>query len=96
MTAKTQAQEYSFRGFTVPDYMVGALRDYIENYVPVGGFLTAVLQNDLTEAVGRADDHNTANLPAYVSYLYNNAPRDCWGSPERVTAWLAKRKVAKT
>jgi len=55
---------------------------------PVGDFLTAVLHNNLTEAVARADDENIKNLPAFVGYLYNEAPSLCWGSKERVAEWL--------
>jgi hypothetical protein len=36
----------------------------------------------------RADTSNLYNLPAYVIYLYNEMPAACWGSPEKVKAWL--------
>jgi len=84
--------EYQFRGFTIPEHVMCSLCAYIEEHRHVGHFLTAVLQNDLKEAVGRADDHNLANLPAYVGYLYNEAPSSCWGSPEKVKEWLANEK----
>ena len=76
------------REFYIPDRMMGGLRRYIEKRIKPGNFLTAVLQNDLREACGRADKENIRNLPAYVAYLYNEAPSTCWGSPERVTDWL--------
>ena len=82
--------EYQFRGFTIPGHMMESLVAYIEDRRPVGHFLTAILQNDLKEAVARADDHNLANLPAYIGYLYNSAPSPCWGSPQKVAKWLAK------
>ena len=78
---------YTFRTFTIPAYMLGNLQAYIQTGRPVGGFLTAVLRNDLREAVGRADDHNIANLPAYIAYLHNKAPMGCWGSTENVKHW---------
>jgi hypothetical protein len=77
---------YQFRQFAIPEHM---MTGYIERGVPVGDFLTAVLENNLSEACGRADDDNLENLPAYVAYLYNEAPSPCHGSPEKVRAWSA-------
>lgn len=66
------------------------LDDYLEYGHPVGGFLQAVLSNQLFEAVGRADLENRARLAEYVSYLYNHAPMYCRGSEERVREWIHK------
>ena len=79
---------YRFRQWEIPDRMMGGLKRYVEQRVLPGDFLTAVLENDLREAVGRADDENMANLPAYVGYCHNEIPSTCWGSPEKVRAWL--------
>lgn len=81
---------YEFRGFRVRPNMVDALKGYAEERHPVGHFLTAVLVNDLSEAVARADEDNLANLPAFIGYLYNEAPSPCWGSEEKVKKWLEK------
>ena len=64
------------------------LKRYVEHRIPTGGFLRAVLENDLKEAVARADDENQHVIPIYVCWLYNEAPSTCWGSPEAVKAWL--------
>ena len=40
----------------------------------MGRFLTAVVENNLKEAVGRADYVNVRALPIYVKYFYNYAP----------------------
>lgn len=77
-------------GFYIPERMMGGLRRYIERGVLPGDFLRAVLRNDLRAACERADDENLRNLPAYVSYLYNKAPSNCWGSPQKVSAWVDK------
>lgn len=53
----------------------------------LGGFLSAVLSNDLKEAVGRADADNIVALPAIVSYSRHKLPAICWGSPAAVHAW---------
>ena len=83
---------YTFFEFSISPHMLAALRCYTEKHEPVGGFLTAVICNDLSEAVRRADEVNLRNLPAFVGYLYNKADSRCWGSKERMTAWLDMKK----
>ena len=74
-------------GYHIPTHMRKALIEWIVMAVPPGNFLSAVLKNDLTEAVGRADDINIDALPRYIKYLYNKAPSQCWGSLERFSSW---------
>lgn len=52
-----------------------------------GDFVLAVLSNDLTEAVGHADQYNMATIPAIVSYCFNHLPSESWGSREKTRAW---------
>ena len=85
---------YTFRQFTIRPDMVAAIRRYVDERIPPGDFLTAVIDNDLKEAVKRADDDNVANLPAFVAYFYNEVPGPCWGSPTRRRAWLAPQEAA--
>lgn len=75
----------------IPDYTMRGLRQYADDHQPVGGFLTAVLSNDLKGAFGRADENNRAAMFDIVSYCYNDIPSECWGSPEKVEAWLSRR-----
>ena len=72
-----------------------SLRRYIDQHIPTGGFLEAVLSNDLKEAVGRADEDNMRVLPELVGFLYNEAPGTCWGSPERVRAWINRVELQR-
>ena len=44
--------------------------------LPVGHFLTAVLENDFIEACCRADSTNKMLLPMYALFLYNHVPID--------------------
>ena len=67
-----------------------ALDLYIKKGIRPGGFLTAVICNDLMSAVGNADDWNIKIIPEYVKYLYNEAPGNCWGSPEAMQSWMEK------
>lgn len=85
---------YTFRNYTIPPHMLASLEAYIERGYPPGGFLGAVLENDLMGALGKADEVNLANLPAYAGYLYNEAPAGCYGSKEAVDQWLMKKQEA--
>lgn len=82
--------DLQFRGCSIPADMAPSLEAWIQNGEMPGSFLSAVLCNDLLNAVGHADAVNLPALPAYVGYLYNEAPGPCWGSPEKVAAWAAK------
>jgi hypothetical protein len=64
----------------------GLLRWIVEGIYP-GGFLRAVLENDLRGAIGTADEASTQALPQIVRWIYSHAPYICWGSPERVEEW---------
>ncbi len=55
---------------------------------PTGGFLEAVLSNDLMGAMGRADEENRADLFEICGYVYNDIPAPCHGSPSKVREWL--------
>jgi hypothetical protein len=82
---------YTFRGFYIPPRMMDGLQRYIENHVAPGDFLTAILKNNLRDAVAYADDENLENLPAYVGFLYNECPAGCWGSEQLFKDWLANK-----
>lgn len=68
---------------------------YVKHGIPTGSFLNAVLENNLKEAVGRADHHAILNLKDIVIYLYNDVPSTCWGSPEKVKNWHLKFNTEK-
>jgi len=86
---------FSFRGMTIPPHMLEALLRYVEQGVRPGHFLCAVLTNDLQEAVGRADDENMRIIPAYVAWLYNEAPSSCWGTQSKVDLWVERHANAR-
>jgi len=79
---------YRFLSFYIPERMEDGIRRYIDERVRPGDFLQAVISNNLKEAVWRADEENINNLPAYVSYFYNEAPSNCWGSKEKMENWI--------
>lgn len=59
------------------------IRESIEAYVlqgrPVGGFLHAVLCNDLMESFAKADHINIHALPHIVAYIYQRVPVHLYG-----------------
>ena len=65
------------------------MRLYIEHRIEPGGFLSAVLCNDLSRACGNADHINRYRLFDIVSWIYNEAPSTCWGSERKFNAWLS-------
>lgn len=65
---------------------------YVKEKKMPGGFLTAVLENDLLKAVDRADEYNLRIIPIYVTYLYNKIPMDAWGSKETVRKWTQQEE----
>lgn len=81
----------SFEGSIVPEHTRQAISDYYYHRLPPGGFLTAVLSNDLSGAVMRADHWNKHRLVDIVVWMHSNMPTVCWGSPEAVKDWLAQK-----
>lgn len=79
-----QLHDYSL----IPPHMMESMRAYVEQGRPVGGFLQAVISNDLKEAVGRADNTNIWLIPIYVNWFYNECPGLIWGSREEYENWI--------
>ncbi len=72
----------------IPESMHGGIIRYYERGIPPGDFLQAVINNDLREACGRADDVNKHLLFNYMMWFYNNAPGGTWGYPKAVSDYL--------
>ena len=72
----------------IPEHIKASIDRYVSDKVPTGQFLRAVLSNDLFDALGRADEFSRDALPEICSYIYNEVPGSCWGSPEKVKEWL--------
>jgi len=74
----------------IPANTLRALDLYVNEGIRPGGFLYAVLTNDLFGAIGKADTANGAAIRDICLYIYNELPGDCWGSRDIVNKWLAK------
>ena len=72
----------------VSEHLLDGLCNYGQHRQMVGDFLTAVLQNDLMVAMGRADDLSRLELFEICRFVYNEMPSQCWGSKEIVRKWL--------
>jgi len=86
---------YKFREFHIPDYMMDGINRYVNDGIPPGSFLTAIICNDLSGAVSQADDNNLPNIPAFVSYFYWETPSACWGSLRKMKAWIEHKREEK-
>jgi hypothetical protein len=81
--------------YDIPYYTMESLIIYAMHSVATGGFLEAVLSNDLFKAVSRADDENQERLADIVKFIYNHLPNGCYGSYEHYRTWLDYRyKIA--
>ena len=74
----------------LPEGLQGGMQMYIEHGISGGGFLNAVLENDLFSAVMRADVTNLKELPNIVRWVHNEAPPYSHGSKLKVKEWINK------
>ena len=58
----------------IPVHLRGSIERYVENRIQPGGFMTAVLKNDLYNATCRADPESLKALPLIVRWFANNRP----------------------
>jgi hypothetical protein len=72
----------------LPEHMQDGARRYIENHIEPGGFMRAVLENNLVEAFARADSINAEHMPQWAQWLYWQCPSSAWGSKSTVDRWL--------
>lgn len=79
----------------IPEYMRGGILRYVMYGCRPGSFLQAVLENDLVGAFDRADSDNAAAMRGYVMLLFNDLPSRCWGSQEKVAAWIQHHGTTK-
>ena len=74
----------------LPEHIQGGVRRYIEDGIPPGSFLQAVMSNNLKESFMYADDTNIERMFDIVDFFYNEAPIECWGSKEKMSHWVEK------
>lgn len=78
-----------------PETVRDSLKNYVERRLPVGGFLTAVLSNDLWGAFTKADSENRVLLWEIVSFIHwEIVPTLCYGSLEKIARWMRCDDIA--
>lgn len=75
----------------IPLATLQTLIDYVDDGMPLGGFLNAVLLNDLQGAFALSDDENQRAMNEIVKFVYNEMPAPSHGSQERVEKWMEMR-----
>lgn len=76
----------------IPHFTKLTIDSYVKDRIPPGGFLYAVLTNDLTGSFNRADLENRHALFDIVCYCFNDIPAESWGTKEKVDKWLGREK----
>jgi len=72
----------------IPYRSLFSLFDYVISGQGPGGFLEAVLANDLNKSLTKADGEWTLEqLRALTTYIYNHLPDECWKYQAKVDAW---------
>jgi hypothetical protein len=72
----------------IPENTKRTIDDYVSKKYPPGSFVYAVLCNNLSEAIGNADEVNAQHIRGIVCYVYNKIPSNVWGSKEKVDKHL--------
>ena len=73
----------------LPEHLRYGVNMYIAQGCLPGSFLQAVISNNLSRSFALADPISFVQMPEIVSFFHNEAPADCWGSPEKMRAWSA-------
>lgn len=72
----------------IPPLVKASIYRYVDNHNPVGSFLQAVLQNNLTRAKLEADYDSRRSILNIVHYVSGFVPTKARGSKESVDSWL--------
>ena len=72
----------------IPDHLISGLANYVVNGRPTGGFLRAVISNDLVEAMGRGTVDSIGAIRDIIIFFANCTPNGCYGSPAIYKAWV--------
>jgi hypothetical protein len=71
----------------VSPVMIETLVRHVVHGTPTGSFLQSVLENNLVESFGRADEQNLAAMRYWAITIGLDMPAGSWGSRENVAQW---------
>lgn len=73
----------------VPAHLQSALTAYITTGRPPGGGLRSILEDrPMSYCLARLDDEVRPRAFDVSRFLFNFAPSQCWGSADKVDAWI--------
>lgn len=78
--------------YRIPESLHAGLERYLKHGIRPGGFLCAVISNDLKEAALRGDPVNQPAIPRIVAFLCAEVSDTAWGSPAKLDQWIADRQ----
>lgn len=81
--------------YDMPEAIHRGLKRYRDTGCPTGGFLQAVLENNLMKAFAAADPQSTASMKDIVRWCYWNLPADAWGSAKQYKDWVEKHRASQ-
>lgn len=76
---------------SLPRHCAVAFCEYLDHGRPLGGFLQAIVANDLYVAAKKSDPMNYQALRQYVDFLYEAADPRAYGSYKRYDVWVKTR-----
>lgn len=88
---KPDVSKKCFEQYEVPEHLQDGIKRYLIDRIQPGSCLQAVLENDLRDAVLRADETTLLALPSIVKYLFAEAPKEAYGEKGVVSKWLQGR-----
>ncbi len=92
--AKEGEMRASLEQFMVPSRLYDGIVRYVMTGIRPGGFLSACIMNNFTDALLRADDDmDRDDLEAIAKWLHNEAPSACWGSHSKMGDWITARSA---
>lgn len=74
--------------YLIPSHMHEGVKNYALEGIQPGGFLRAVLENDLFSAASRADAKNIEKLGNWAIFIHCYLPANSYGSQQRVDDWI--------
>ena len=83
-----QAERWSAQYPTIPESTAETLSAYVLYGRPMGGFMEAVVSNDLMSAQGRADTQNLRAFHDICRLVYNHVPMGSRGSRAAINEWI--------
>lgn len=75
----------------VPMHLRDGFTRYVVQGIPTGSGMRSILEDrPLSDVLPHLDETAEQHVGSIYRFLYNAAPGECFGSPEKVKAWIAR------